>query len=401
MSDWQGLGRWNLYFLAKLALTWTGYLNFKVLPNLVFAAALLIPIRFFWLGSTPPRWLERLRQLVAVPIAIALLIHDTWYPPISRLFVHGGRGDIAGFTFDYMLELAERFINWDVLGALFVLIVVLWFLGQWLRLTTFTLLGLGWMATAAFLPVTQTPLASTRPDLAQSDSAANKSAANTQRAEGPVTTASLNAQLHDFFEQQAPLRTRFSPIPKNAKPFDVLILNICSLDWDDLSVVGMRSNALLKRMDVIFDNFNSATSYSGPASIRLLRASCGQTPNSALYRPAPRGCLLFSNLRQLGFKTDLQLNYHGAFAHYLQELRDQDMPGQSIPISSFKFPPDIQAYDGRPIFDDRRVLNSGGISAFDNPLRALRCSTTQRRCMTAIVSLCPMARQNALDTNHA
>lgn len=41
---WQGLGAWNLYFLGKFLLTWTGHLNFQVLPNLIFAVALLIPL---------------------------------------------------------------------------------------------------------------------------------------------------------------------------------------------------------------------------------------------------------------------------------------------------------------------------------------------------------------------
>ena len=30
---WRGLGGWNLYFLAKFALLWFGYLNFHALPN--------------------------------------------------------------------------------------------------------------------------------------------------------------------------------------------------------------------------------------------------------------------------------------------------------------------------------------------------------------------------------
>ena len=41
---WRGLGGWNLYFLAKFALLWFGYLNFHALPNLVFMAFLLMPI---------------------------------------------------------------------------------------------------------------------------------------------------------------------------------------------------------------------------------------------------------------------------------------------------------------------------------------------------------------------
>ena len=49
-GSWRGLGAWNVYFLGKFLLTWTGHLNFQVLPNLIFALVLLIPI-----GHPPAR----------------------------------------------------------------------------------------------------------------------------------------------------------------------------------------------------------------------------------------------------------------------------------------------------------------------------------------------------------
>ncbi|MCR3986170.1 cellulose biosynthesis protein BcsG [Aeromonas caviae] len=35
----------------------------------------------------------------------------------------------------------------------------------------------------------------------------------------------------------------------------------------------MMDHPLWKHFDIVFKNFNSATSYSGPAAVRLLRAS--------------------------------------------------------------------------------------------------------------------------------
>ncbi len=66
---WRGLGGWNLYFLAKFALLWFGYLNFHALPNTVFMAFLLMPI--------PSPRLHRWRHYLAIPIGIALFYHDT------------------------------------------------------------------------------------------------------------------------------------------------------------------------------------------------------------------------------------------------------------------------------------------------------------------------------------
>src|SRR5690625_1167572 len=56
---WRGLSFWNFYFFSKLLLYWGGYINLHVFYNLLFAAALLIPL--------PPVWLHRLRHLIAVP----------------------------------------------------------------------------------------------------------------------------------------------------------------------------------------------------------------------------------------------------------------------------------------------------------------------------------------------
>lgn len=131
---WRGLGAWNLYFLAKFLLAWTGHLNFQVLPNLIFAVVLLIPI-------THPI-LRRVRTLVAIPVAVALFYQDTWFPPFSRLLAQPG---VLDFSFVYIVELLGRFIDWQVCAMLLLLIVGYIFLSQWLRLTTFTLLGFAWL----------------------------------------------------------------------------------------------------------------------------------------------------------------------------------------------------------------------------------------------------------------
>ncbi len=45
---------------------------------------------------------------------------------------------------------------------------------------------------------------------------------------------------------------------------------------------------LWKHFDIVFKNFNSATSYSGPAAVRLLRASWASCRiPTCISRPAP------------------------------------------------------------------------------------------------------------------
>ena len=99
--DWHGLGGWNIYFLAKFALLWTGYLNFHPLINLVFAAFLIFPL--------PSAGLRRIRHWLALPIGVGIFYHDTWLPGIESIRAQGGQ--VFSFTLDYWLELLGRFIN--------------------------------------------------------------------------------------------------------------------------------------------------------------------------------------------------------------------------------------------------------------------------------------------------
>ncbi|WP_210217129.1 cellulose biosynthesis protein BcsG, partial [Klebsiella pneumoniae] len=147
------------------------------------------------------------------------------------------------------------------------------------------------------------------------------------------------------------------PAPASGAPFDVIILNICSLAWSDLDEVGLRQNNLLDRMDVVFDDFNSATAYSGPAAIRLLRASCGQTSHTALFDPVPAECQLFSNLQRLGFQSELAMNHDGHFDDFIGELSKYGGL-QAKPMDINPLPRALVAFDKSPLRRDGDVLNS-------------------------------------------
>jgi len=333
---WPGLGLWNLYFLIKLAMFWGGYLNLQILPNLVFAAVLLVPLR--------NRYLALLRTLIAIPPAVALFYQDTWLPPFSRLL---DQPAVLNFSGDYLLDLAGRFIDPNLCGALLLLVVAYFFVRQWLRLTTLTLAGFAWLGGAGLMamhaPVQQSttqapstggaPIVSAEPD-----------------------NATLDTYLQNFYNTEAGRQVVFQPSQSAAQPFDLLLINICSMAWDDLDAVGLRNNSLLQQMDIVFENFNSATSYSGPAAIRLLRASCGQQPHSKLYDVAPEQCLLMDDLRKLGFNSEVMLNHTGQFEGFIDEVRAQgSLPAPEVSVSSLQRA--LVGFDGSSIWRDRDVLN--------------------------------------------
>lgn len=357
---WTGLGHWNFYFLIKLLLFWGGYLQFNVFYNLLFAAALVFP-----LGSG---WANRIRHIVAIPFGIALFYHDTWYPPIDRLMA---QPEVLSFSFWYVLELLERFINWNMVGAGFIILVVYLYLYQWLRLTTLTILvlaGIGlntyvtlpaWLTQSALTTIAQaqrtiTPGAAT-------GTVANPAGSPVIVANGPATPtgkptdAILNQALDDFYKKEQTRRVSF-PAKVDGPPFDILVLSICSLAWSDLAEVNLTMHPLFKNVDVIFDNFSSSTSYSGPAVLRMLRANCGQTPHAELYREGDAACYLFQTLNTLGFKSEAALNHDGKFQGFLDEIRTNgNLPAPYIPS---EMRPTLTGFDGSPIWDDYNTLNT-------------------------------------------
>ncbi|WP_434519273.1 cellulose biosynthesis protein BcsG [Pseudomonas sp. NFX1] len=335
LARWPGLGAWNLYFLAKFLLVALGMLDFQALPNLLFAAFLLIPL--------PGKWLRIARQLAALPIGIALFYQDTWLPPFSRLLAQPG---VLDFSWSYLLELLGRFINWNLMGALALLLVGYLYLRHWLRLSTLSLLGLGWLAVGGLPSLGFTA--------GQAPGTVTTSPAAQAQATALADNATLDGWLERFFASERERVTAFPAMNAEEQPFDLLVINICSLAWDDLSAVGLRDNPLLSRLDVVFDQFNSATSYSGPAAIRVLRASCGQSSHAGLYQSAPEQCLLFQNLARLGFQSNTLLNHSGRFDNFIGDITQQHMPQPGL--RNTDFPRALVGFDGSPIASDLDVL---------------------------------------------
>ncbi|HEN8798508.1 TPA: cellulose biosynthesis protein BcsG [Pseudomonas putida] len=335
LARWPGLGGWNFYFLAKFLLVSLGMLDFQALPNLLFAAFLLIPLA--------GKWLRVARQLAAVPIGIALFYQDTWLPPFSRLLAQPG---VLDFSWEYLLELIGRFVNWNLMGALALLLVGYLYLRHWLRLSTLSLLGLAWLAVGG--------LPSLGFSAGPAPGAEVASAAGQVQGGAVADNASLDNWLERFFASERERVTAFPAIKADEQPFDLLVINICSLAWDDLSAVGLRDNPLFSRLDVVFDQFNSATSYSGPAAIRVLRASCGQSSHAGLYQPAAEQCLLFENLAKLGFQSNTLLNHSGRFDNFIGDISQQNMPQPGL--RNTDFPRALVGFDGSPIASDLDVL---------------------------------------------
>lgn len=316
------MGGWNAYFLGKLALYWWGAIGFHALENLAFALALTMP-----LGA--PLW-RRLRTVLAWPLAIALLYYDSWLPPVSRLFAQANL--VANFSPAYLAELAGRFVNPEIVALLVAVAAGYAILARWLRI------GVMVMATLLFLAAGIRPAG---PPIAPPAGAA---------APSPET------RLHEFHAREAKRTVSFTKPDTAAAPFDLIFLHICSLSWDDLQAMGLTGHPLFARFDILLTRFNSVSSYSGPAAIRLQRAACGQQAHANLYKPAPPACYLMENLQQAGFEPALAMNHDGHFDDFLRFVQAQGGLTQAVPLPLDGIRVTQYGFDGAAIYDDSGVL---------------------------------------------
>ncbi len=327
---------WNLYFLAKVGLTFTGYIGFNWWLNLMLWLALLPPIGH--------RLLRRTRTVLAWPAAIALLYHDSYLPTPARVLSQ--LKALAGFSADYWLELATRLVNPAALVLAIAGLFLYAALARRVRFATFALVG-----------ILSVPLvAAIQEHKAQENEAGGTLASQGESAQAAgAEAADPDALLQKFYASEGQKRLQFTAAG-GPPAFDIILLHVCSLSWDDLEFVGQRNHPLLQRFDVLFTNFNSAASYSGPASLRVLHGSCGQTPHKKLYEGIDPQCYVFPNLEKLGYQTAGLLNHDGVyeeFAHTLEQrggLAGKLQRNQDAPVH-------MQNFDGSPIYNDHALLS--------------------------------------------
>lgn len=345
-----GLGIWNVYFIGKFALAYTGYLRLDLLLNAAFFLFLLVPIR--------GKWLHRLHALVALVLGTALLWSESWLPGIDSILAN--KSGITGFSVNYVVQLAWDFINFRMVGWGFVILLAYYLLRDFVRVTTITALYLVFLIVQPFFMAPTAPVRAV-PAVAADTPKTNEEILNLANA-ATTTDAVVSAEEVDtwykaFLDYE---KDRVAQLPTgiSAKdtPFDIIILNICSLSNDDLAATGLDRHAVWSKFDVRFPGFSSATSYSGPATLRLLTAACGQPPHSALYGERRPQCELLNRFAAAGWENRLYLDHNGRFDNYLASLRE--LAGLTPALNDLtKLHVRYEAFDGSPVYDDADVFN--------------------------------------------
>ncbi|WP_370260863.1 cellulose biosynthesis protein BcsG [Limnobacter sp.] len=367
---------WNLYFIIKIVLHFAGVLVINPWLNLLLFALLLI--------TNPALYQHRriiglLRYAVFAVPALALLLQELGLV-VSWALVDQIRA-LFGFSLDYLWELFKRSVPpwmlWTGLAALLLVRAM----DRYFRISAWvaaSLLGLGgWQVAQVHLLAQPTelkvevaePLAQARENLSPAELLAlgQVDFKKLQVARDKANPAALRDQqsgevgpggvLQGFFERQSKLVMQ--PFSPPAQPdFDILVLQICSMSWADMQYAKMTQHPALRSADFMFEQFNSATSYSGPAAIRLLRGRCGQTPHDDLYKSPQDSCLLFEQLRATGFEVQMGLNHDGRFQDFSNQVRS-NLGAQAIQrLSHEEVPVGVEAFDGSQIGRDGDYLRA-------------------------------------------
>ncbi|MGE0430247.1 MAG: cellulose biosynthesis protein BcsG [Hydrogenophaga sp.] len=334
---------WHIYFVSKLFLAAHERLQLEAWLN--FPLALLV----YWpIAQRPWRWV---RALLAWPAALALAAHEVGTSIGPRLIQQ--LSQLTEFSQSYALELGLRLLQDGFLPSLLALLLVSLWLNRWFRLDVLLCLSLLVL-----------PLAASQRHAVQADS----SMLNAGEA-GPQNGANFDpqARVQNFWRDE---QQRAYPFVQGERPpFDVVLLHVCSLSWDDLDAIGLGRSALFDRFDLVFEQFNSVSSYSGPSMLRLLRANCGQTHHEDLYRPEDARCGLLRQLTLAGYQVQAYLNHDGRFDGFADSLADETSVPVHTPVRLPGAQVALQAFDGSPIGGDHATLAAwrSGVSSSTLP----------------------------------
>lgn len=339
-----GLGVWSFYFLLKVALVTQGTLTLNLFWNLALFTFLVIP--------AGPRWVRISRQVIAVSAATVLLYSESNLPPFERLIDQWHL--VSSFSSLYLFELVLRIVPVEWIAAFLISCILYMYLAKFLRMTRVTLVALLSVPFWSGVSISNAPLLT--PATGQQPTAL--------QGQGLIQREPSQI-LEQFYREQR--EVVLTPTPDLEPDFDILILNICSLSWSDLKAFDLLDHPFMSRADILLTNFYSGSSYSGPAALRLLQASCGQRPHNELFDPN-ESCTLGSQLAEHGFSHEIRMNHTGAFDNFLTEVRQLGGLANAPFITPKKFPVAMEGFDQSPIYSDSAVLNDWLKTTTNTPL---------------------------------
>lgn len=343
--SFSGLGIWNAYFIFAIGLYYFGYTAFSLPLNLALAAALCLRLQ--------RRAPDRIWRAAAAVAALMLLYHDSYLPAPWQILSQ--RQNIAGFSLEYAIGFLKDFVNVQMVAAALASVLAVAILGDYVRFTTVTIacLAAALIAKPPFELTQKEAPAAACPAPAQALQGQDDALPPDLIAQrGEATDAALSRWRDDFYKNEEGRKVSMpQKLAQGFAPFNIVIVNICSLSEDDLAATALSAHPVFKRFDLRLEEFNSATPYSTPASMRLLRASCGQETEAVMYSGRRPECELMTGLLDLGFNPSVFLDHNGQYGDYLKTLgRLAGLPQEIESQKGLKIA--YRSFDGSPVYDD-------------------------------------------------
>ncbi|MBE6422640.1 cellulose biosynthesis protein BcsG [Succinivibrio dextrinosolvens] len=328
------------YFVYKFILYILGFIGFSVINNLILFLLFFVRIK-----RNDSNFLYKVFLIIA---SLVILYTDSFLPGLDQIL-----SQLEGTSFNYKLDLLYDLINKNYILGFAGIYFICFLITDYLHGYAFVSVVFCIITFNAFSPyfiekkITEYNLPNNLPQ-----------STDIPPQIGDATNENIESYLKTFLEKEKDRLTSFpEALPENFEPFDILIVNICSMATDDIQAVKQDKHKVFEKFDLRFDNFNSVSSYSTPATMRLLRANCGQETESDMYSRARSECSLLNSLSQLGYQTKVFFDHNGVYGDYLKTLGELgELPQKLYPLSSLNIR--YNSFDGSPIYSDESVFRA-------------------------------------------
>lgn len=375
---------WNLYFLIKIMLALSGTMSLAYGLNMALLAAVALKhrtmkVQRFGLISLG------VELIVLMPAGLFLALHELGL--VVNLTLLQQIINLTGFSQDYLIELIQRTIQPEMFWAALFGLIVLRIFNRYIRLTSWIFALLVGTAAATGIQDYQAEqkanlnnvvspdeslirsgsFAAERLALSPEEFARIKEAKEQEALVKEGASTGPDHLLRKFYDEQRQKLVDDLLSPKAAPDFDVIVLHVCSMAWADIQASKLSAHPVLTQADLLFKQFNTVSSYSGPATLRLLRGTCGQGLQKDLYGPVNAQCSLYNGLRLSGFKVQMGMNHDGAFDQFKTAIIKNLPEGVEEAISYKSVAVGAKAFDGTQIGRDEDYLNTWWASRLRKP----------------------------------
>lgn len=315
---------WDFYFLLKFYLFFTGSIKLDTFLNLIFLVFIIIPAPEKFLSHRTFRYS---RNILNIVFALLILWYESWLPPLLGAWAFLNEQGMPSYV--YIYSFIRGFFSMSLIIVSIVLLVISFFVKKYKLATTAVLVIL--IITVPLIPgIFYRPL---------------KTSATMEIQEVEAVEKEPAKYLESFYSTEAERVIMFKQPDSAIAPFDIVVVHVCSMSWDDLKEIGLtREDPFFKQFDYLFTNFNTATGYSGPAVHRLLQANCGQMSHSGIYKEElPKACLLFEGLSSIGYEPYISMDHDGKYGNYLRDMKKKGLgnakiiPNEDSPVSAIFF----------------------------------------------------------------